>query len=174
MLLRDPNRYHVQLQSRVSCWRPDRLSAIIFPHFCIWSILVFFPIFPSLADAHVVANEVQLFAMATEADALVVGRQRDALDSDLSHQAVVVVFAVGAVLAPCILLVALHGLGQPCVEFLVRAWLVGGHFWAVVPVLNRNGVILLVLGVGDEFFFHRQAHKALGHHHKFVHAVFFK
>ena len=93
---------------------------------------------------------------------------------DLSHQAVVVILAVGTVFAPCVLLIALHGFGQSCIELLVCAWFVGGHFWTVVPILNCNGVVLLVLGVGDEFFFHRQAHKALGHHHKFVHAVLLK
>ena len=74
-------------------------------------------------------------------------------------------------LTPCVLFVALHRLRQPCVELLVCASLIGRHFGAVVPVLNRNGVVLLVLGCADEFFLHRQAIKATRYNHEFFHAV---
>ena len=70
------------------------LSAIIFPHFSIWSIHFRFALFPRLTDPHIVADKVQLFAVATVASALVVTGHRDALNPYLGHKAVVVILAV--------------------------------------------------------------------------------
>ena len=152
----------------MSCWWPDRLSGSIFAQF--YSILILI-VFPCLANPHVIANEVQLLAVTTETSALVVGGHRDALNLYLGHEAIVVITAVGTVLAPCIFLVALHGFSQTNVELFVCARCIGWHLGSVVPILDRNDVVLLVLCVGDEFLIHRQTHEALGHHHKFVHAV---
>ena len=67
------------------------LSGLIFAHFGIWSIHLGFAFFPSLADAHVIADKVQLFAMPTEPCALVISGHRNALNPDLGHEAVVVI-----------------------------------------------------------------------------------
>ena len=48
--------------------------------------------------------------MASEPCTLVIGSKRDAFNLHLGHEGVVVILAIGAMLAPCVLLVALHGL----------------------------------------------------------------
>jgi hypothetical protein len=71
---------------------PDRLSGLIFAQ--IGKRSIFFFIFPSLTNFHVIADKVQLFTMTPETCALVVGCQWDTLNSDLGHKAVVVVITV--------------------------------------------------------------------------------
>jgi len=143
----------------------------IFPHFGIWSIFHFkFTFFPCLADAQVVANELEFGAITTETSIGVPLIARDALHLGLCHGAVVVVLAVGAATTTRLFFVHLHGLANSDPVGFVGRWLVAWILRAKHPVINGDLGVLLVFGCGDEFFLHRQAHKALGHHHEFVHA----
>jgi hypothetical protein len=72
---------------------PDRLSGLIFAQIAKRSI-VHLSVFPSLTNPHIVTNEVQLLAVAPEPCALVISCHRDALNPDLGHEAVIVVFTV--------------------------------------------------------------------------------
>lgn len=69
------------------------LSGLIFAQIDKRSILIF-SVFPSLTNPHIVADKVQLFAVTPEPCALVISRHWDALNSDLGHEAVVVILAV--------------------------------------------------------------------------------
>ena len=96
----------------------------------------------------------------------------DTLHFGLRHCRIIVILAVRAATTTSLFFVALHGLAHCDPIWLIGRWFVAGILWAEHPIINGNLGILFVLGCGDEFFAHRQAHKALGHHHKFVHAVF--
>jgi hypothetical protein len=72
---------------------PDRLSGLIFAQIDKRSILVL-SVFPSLTNPHIVADEVQLFAMASETCTLVIGCHWDSLNPHLGHEAVIVVITV--------------------------------------------------------------------------------
>lgn len=145
---------------------------VIFPHFSIWSIFhVKFTFFPCLAEAQVVADELEFGAVATETSIGVPLIAWNALHLGLRHGAVVVVLAVRAATTTRLFLVNLHGLANRNPVSFVGRWLVAWILRAKHPVINDNLGVLLVLGCGDEFFLHRQAHKALRHHHEFVHAV---
>ena len=144
----------------------------IFPHFGIWSIFHFkFTFFPCLADAQVVADELEFGAVTTETSIGVPLIARDALHLGLRHGAVVVVLAVGASTTTSFFFVHLHGFAHCDPVCFVGCWLVGWILRAKHPVVNGDLGVLLVFCCSDEFFLHRQAHKALGHHHEFVHAV---
>ena len=144
----------------------------IFPHFGIWSIFHFkFTLFPCLADAQVVADELKFGAVATETSIGIPVVARDALHLGLCHGAVVVVLAVGAPTTTSFFFVHLHGLAHSDPVGLVGRWLIAWVLRAKHPVVNDDLGVLLVLSCGDEFFLNWQANKALGHHHKFVHAV---
>jgi hypothetical protein len=69
------------------------LSGLIFAQIRKRSILIFL-IFPSLTNSHIVADEVQFFAVTPESCTLVISRHWDALNSDLGHKAVIVILAV--------------------------------------------------------------------------------
>lgn len=145
---------------------------VIFPHFSIWSIFHFkFAFFPCLADAQIMANELEFVAVTTETGIGVPVVARNALHLGLRHGAVVVVFAVGAATTTRLFFVNLHGIANCDPVGFVGRWLVGWILRAKHPVINDDLGVLLVFGCADEFFLHRQAHKALWHHHKFVHAV---
>ena len=144
----------------------------IFPHFDIWSIFHFkFTFFPCLADAQVVANELEFGAVTTETSIGVPVIAWDALHLGLRHGAVVIVFAVRAATTTRLFFVHLHGLAHSDPVGLIGRWLVAWILRAKHPVVDDDLGVLLVLGCADEFFLHRQTHKALGHHHEFVHAV---
>jgi hypothetical protein len=145
---------------------------VIFPHFGIWSIFHFkFTFFPCLADAQVVADELKFGAVTTETSICVPVISWNSFHFGLRHGAVVVVLAVGAPTTTRLFFVHLHGFANCDPEGLVGCWLIGWILRAKHPVVDSDLGVLFVLGCGDEFFLHRQAHKALGHHHEFVHVV---
>ena len=117
------------------------------------------------------ANELKFVAVTTETSIGVPVIAGDALHFGLCHGAVVVVLAVRAATTTRLFFIHLHGLANRYPIGLVGRWLIAWVFRAKHPVINDDLGVLLVLGCADEFFIHRQAHKALGHHHEFVHAV---
>ena len=143
----------------------------IFPHFDIWSIFHFkFTFFPCLADAQIVADELKFGAVTTETSIGIPVIAGDALHFGLRHGAVVVVLAVGAPTTTRLFFIHLHGLANCDPVGLVGRWLIARVGWSKHPVVDGDLSVLLVFGCADEFFLHRQAHKALWHHHEFVHA----
>lgn len=120
------------------------------------------------------ADELEFGAVATETCIGVPLIARDALHFGLRHGAVVVVLAVRAAMTTSFFFVHLHGLAHSDPVGLVGRWLVAWILRAKHPVVDGDLGVLLVLCCGDEFLTHWQAHKALGHHHKFVHAFLLK
>ena len=117
------------------------------------------------------ADELKFGAITTETSIGVPLIAWDALHLGLRHGAVVVVLAVRATTTTSFFFVHLHGLANSDPVGFIGRWLVAWILRAKHPVINGDLGVLLVLGCGDEFFLHRQAHKALWHHHEFVHAV---
>ena len=115
------------------------------------------------------ADEVEFGAVTTETSIGVPVISWDSLHFGLRHGAVVVVLAVGAPTTTSLFFVHLHGLAHSDPVGLVGRWLIAGILRAKHPVINDDLGVFFVLGCADEFFLHRQTHKALGHHHKFVH-----
>lgn len=129
---------------------------VIFPHFSIWSIFhVKFAFFPCLTDAKVVADKVELVAVATETSVGVPVVAGDALHLGLGHGAVVVILAVRAPTTTGLFLVYLHGLADSDPVDLVGRWLVAGVFGAEHPVVDDGLGVFLVLGGSDELLLHR-------------------
>ena len=122
----------------MSCWRLDKLSTCIFPQFDIWSILLKLALFPGLAGAKIVADEVEFVAVATESGVHIPLVPGNAVHLDLGHDRVVVILAVGAATTTCLGFFHLHGLGQRHPVGLVRASLVAGLFRSEHPVIDEN------------------------------------
>ena len=137
----------------------------------VCSIHLEFALFPGLAGAQVVADEVEFVAVATETGVGVPIVARDALHLGLGHGAVVVILAVAAPTTTGFFLVNLHGLAERDPIHLVGCGLVAWIFWAKHPVVDHDLGVLFVFGCGNEFFLDWQADKSFGHHHEFVHAV---
>ena len=117
------------------------------------------------------ANELEFCAVTTETSIGVPVIAGDALHLGLCHGAVVVVLAVRAATTTRLFFVHLHGLTHSDPVGLVGRWLVAWVLRAEHPVVDDDLGVLLVLGCADEFFLHWKTHKALWHHHEFVHAV---
>lgn len=117
------------------------------------------------------ANELEFVAVTTETSIGIPVIAWDALHLGLCHGAVVVVLAVRAATTTSFFFINLHGLAHCDPVGLVGRCLIAWILRAKHPVVNDDLSVLLILGCGDEFFLHRQTHKALGHHHEFVHAV---
>ena len=120
------------------------------------------------------ADEFEFVAITTETSIGIPLIARNAFHLGLCHGAVVVVLTVRAPTTTRLFFVHLHGFAHCDPVCFVGRWLVGWIFWAEHPVVNGDLGVLLVFGCADEFLLHRQTHKSLGHHHKFVHAVLLK
>lgn len=117
------------------------------------------------------ADELEFSAVTTETSIGIPVIARDALHLGLCHGAVVVILAVGAATTTRLFFVHLHGLAHCDPVGLVGRWFIAWILRAKHPVVDGDLGVFLVFGCADEFFLHRQTHKALGHHHEFVHAV---
>ncbi len=117
------------------------------------------------------ANKLKFVAVTTETSIGIPFIAWNAFHLGLRHGAVVVVLAVRAATTTRLFFIYLHGLANCDPVGLVGSWLVAWILRAEHPVVNDDLGVLFVFGCGDEFFFHRQAHETLGHHHEFVHAV---
>jgi len=120
------------------------------------------------------ADKLKFGAIATKTSIGVQVVARDTLHLGLRHSAVVVVLAVRAATTTSLFLINLHGFAKRQPVGLVGRWLIAWVLRAKHPVVDDDLGVLLVLGCSDEFLIHRKAHKALGHHHEFVHAVLLK
>ncbi len=116
------------------------------------------------------ADELEFGAITTETSIGVPVISGDTLHFGLRHGAVVVVLAVRAATTTRLFFIHLHGLANSDPVGLIGCWLVAWILRAKHPVIDGNLSVLLVFCCGDEFLIHRQTHKALGHHHEFVHA----
>jgi hypothetical protein len=127
--------------------------------------------FPCLAGTKIMADELELVAIATETSLNVPCVPRDLVHLGLRQRAVVVILAVRAATTTRLSFIALHGLAKRSPIFRISATLVAGLFWAKHPVVNDGLRVLLVLGCCDERFAFTNAAKPTDHNHWLFHDV---